>query len=379
MANVKYQQTNSLHRRTSGFNNQVHRFSLLLCAAFFTVYFSVGCSQNTGHPSVLTRDYRVMGGIILEIKLYGTPEELQPMFQKIYEKVKVVDDTCNIYNPDSELARLNTSAYREPFNCGPLLWKLLLISKKYYELTGGAFDVTAGPLMKLWGFHSKLKQLPPEEKIKEVERHIGLDKVIFDMKNHTVRFTVPGMKLDLGGIAKGFAVQQAAEFALSEGVKRGIINLSGNAYCFPEPFPGRKTYVIGIRNPLDKNTVCGKTGMLNLSVATSGDYERYVVINGRHYGHIMNPATGKPVENILSVTVVTPSGTDADALSTSVFVKGAKFAEKYSSAHSDTSFLIIRMGKEGRSETVRFGAHKFQLDQSALDKSSDNNSASVKK
>ena len=319
-------------------------FPILILVFLFTGIY--GCTGKEA-PALHSRYYSVMGGIILEIKLYGTEENTSKIADKIYKQVEEVDKTCNIYKPETELSRLNASAYSAPFKCSPLLWKLMIISKHYYDLTDGAFDISETPLLKLWGFYRKRKQLPTAAETAKAKEKVGLDKVIFDMKNHTVKFTVQGMRLDLGGIAKGFAVQKAAEYAKKIGVKRGIINLSGNAYCFQEPFPGRKNYIIGVKNPLRKNAICGKVKILDQSVATSGDYERFVIINGKHYAHIMNPETGKPVENMLAVTVITPDAADADALSTSVFIKGEKFAKKIMDEIPGTSFLIIRKNKSG--------------------------------
>ncbi len=324
---------------------------LLIILALITI---ISCNKrSTGTKAV--RRYSVMGGIILEIKLYGEPDQLKAVFDIIYKKVSEVDKICNLYSPTSELSQLNNTAYAKPFVCSELLWDVLMESKKYYELSEGAFDISATPLMKLWGFYRKRKTLPSEKELNEAQKLVGLHKVIFDSEAKSVKFTLPGMRLDLGGIAKGYAVNLAAKFAKKENVKIGIINLGGNAYCFPEPFPEKKTYTIAVRDPLGENSICGVVELLDQSVATSGDYERYVVINGRHYAHIMNPETGDPVENMLSVTVITPSATVSDALSTIVFIKGAKFAEKYNKRHAETSFLIIKRNSKGIPEGIQIG------------------------
>ncbi len=322
--------------------------------ALIILVTTVSCNMKSNNAKVV-KQYSVMGGIILEVQLYGNPDTLNSAFDTIYQQVHRVDKVCNLYNPKSELSRLNDTAYEKPFICSDLLWNVLMESKRYYELSGGAFDISATPLMKLWGFYRKRKTLPSEIELREAQKLVGLHKVIFDLKAKSVKFTEPGMRLDLGGIAKGYAVNLAATYAKKENVQIGIINLAGNAYCFPKPFPGKKAYTIGVRDPLDKNLICGTVEMLNQSVATSGDYERYVVINGRHYTHIMNPKTGDPIENMLSVTIITPSATVSDALSTTVFIKGAKFAEQYHKDHPDTSFLIIHRNSNSEAESIKIG------------------------
>lgn len=323
---------------------------ILLLFAGFLAY------QHLSDKSVIgTTHYSVMGGIILEVKLYGNPEDIDKVSSEIYKAVAEVDSTCNIYNPESELSRLNATAYDKPFKCSDLLWELLMESKKWYDTSNGAFDISATPLMKLWGFYRKRKTLPSEKELAEAKKAVGLDKVVFNNEEKTVKFTVPGMRLDMGGIAKGFAVERGAEVAGKMGVDTGLINLSGNAICLPKPFPGKKKYIIGVKNPLLKNTLCGKIELLGQSIATSGDYERYVVIDGKHYAHIMDPRTGKPVENVYAVTVITPSATVADALSTTVFVNGQHFAEMIHDQFPSTEILIIRKNDKGEPEMIKIG------------------------
>jgi thiamine biosynthesis lipoprotein len=310
-----------------------------------SIFFFLACSKNN-ESKILIRRYVVMGGSILEFKLYDNGDKEKKAIKLAYQKVAEVDAECNIYKPESELSKLNKIAADKPFKCSPLLWDLLKISQKYYKMTDGSFDISSGPLIKLWGFHRKNKILPSEEKLSKIKKLIGLDKVIFNDLDKTVKFTVKGIQLDLGGIAKGYAVQLAADELKKQGITSGIINLAGNAYCFPKPPQDKNFYTIGIRHPLLKETVCGVVNILKQSIATSGNYERFVVINGHKYTHIMDPASCKPVEDMLSVTVVTPNATDADALSTSIFIKGASFAEKICEQIPGTAVLIINRDKD---------------------------------
>jgi len=331
----------------------------ILCVISLITIFS-GCGDQSAslphNPKHLIKQYAVMGGIILEIKFYNNGEREKQAMKAAYEQVSAVNTQCNIYNPESEISKLNKTAYTTPFKCSDLLWDVLIKSKKFYELSDGAFDISAGPLMKLWGFHRKRKSLPSKEEIEKARKVVGLDKIIFNKQDKSIKFTVDGIKLDLGGIAKGYAVELAAEAAKKHGIKSGLINLGGNAYCFPEPPPGKKVYVIGVRHPRDKTALCGAVELLDKSVATSGDYERYVVINGQKYAHIMDPTTGKPVQKMLAVTVVTPNATTADALSTSIFIKGAKFAEKVKTEIPGTSVLIIQTDTTGeKTEVIKIG------------------------
>jgi thiamine biosynthesis lipoprotein len=281
-------------------------------------------------------------GTVAETVIYGPREAAEKASDAVRDVFFVIEKTCNIFDPESELSKLNASAFEKPFKCGPLLWEVLCESRDAWRLSGGDFDITAKPLMDLWGFYRKRERLPSKEETAETLARVGLDKVLFDDNERTVRFTVKGMSFDLGGIAKGFAVDKAYESAVRAGVSRGVINLGGNMRFFPLPPPGKESYTLGIRNPLGKDSVCGKINALAVSVATSGNYERYVTIDGVQLTHIMNVKTGEPVKNMLSATVVTPSALTADILSTTVFIKGDAFAADVCAKIPRTSALIIK-------------------------------------
>jgi Membrane-associated lipoprotein involved in thiamine biosynthesis len=167
--------------------------------------------------------------------------------------------------------------------------------------------------------------------------------VILDDQKKTVRFTVNGVGLDLGGIAKGYALDRAAERVIGRGIRIGILDLGGNLRCLPDSIPSsdQDFYRIGILNPIRKSEIMTRIPMRNNVIATSGDYERYVVIDDRHYTHIINPSTGFPVENMLSVSVVTRRGIVSDGLSTALFIR-PDLAETAVKTFPGTQLLIVR-------------------------------------
>ena len=266
-------------------------------------------------------------------------DEIDQAFRLARQEMEKVAGLCNYFDPGSELSRLNASASKEPFVCSKELWEILGEVRKFHRISGGAFDPTIRPLMSGWGFHRKRKTLPTEEEISEAKKRCGFEHVIFNDENHSVFFNCPGLSIDLGGIAKGWAVDKAAEAVLKyTSVRIGIIDLGGNMRCLPEPPPGKDRYTIAVRDPKNPDGICALVGILNECVATSGNYERYVTIQGRQYTHIIHPVTGRPVEGVLSATVVTPRGVDSDALSTALFVNGKTFADKLS---ADVRTLFI--------------------------------------
>ncbi len=315
--------------------------------------------STTAH-SVLERTYPVMG-TLAKVTLYGRPELTEKAADTVRDVFMQVQNTCNIFNSESELSKLNATAAEQPFKCSPLLWLMLQHSRRAYKLSNGSFDVTARPLMQLWGFYRKhVGELPKANEVKKNLKLVGMNKVEFDEQQRSVAFFVPGMSLDLGGIAKGFAVDLAVEKVIALGIKQGVIDLGGNMFCLPQPPPaGRSEYTVGIRNPLQKDAVCATVQLLNRGIATSGNYEHYVSINGKYYTHIIDPRTGLPVEHMLSVTVVTPKAGDADILSTSTFINGIEFAKKMTAELPHTSFLIIKRNEKTPSEIETFNTGLF--------------------
>ncbi len=337
------------------------RGKILFALLLGSVLIAVALFLFAGHGRVEreTRRFPVMG-TVASLDLYDNSRDmLNRAADDAQNEIRRLEAMCNVRDENSELSRLNATAFQKPFRCSDDLWEILLAARKYYELSEGSFDITVKPLMKLWGFYSRRSSVPEQKEIDEAMKLVGLNKVIFDDRNKTVRFTVDGIGLDLGGIAKGYALDKARRKVLRRGVDIGILDLGGNLFCLPEPIPevGRDHYRVGIRNPLDKDRIMTVVPMLDSVIATSGDYERYVVIDGKHYTHIIDAKTGYPVQNMLSVSVIASKGIDSDALSTSVFLKGAPLAEKICGENPGIQILIVRRDPVERTKILveRFG------------------------
>ncbi len=276
--------------------------------------------------------------------------------EAVMEVFREVNERFSNYRDDSEIMRLNRSAFREPFACSDSMWQLLGDARHAYRISNGAFDISAGPLMRLWGFHRKRNSVPAPGDIAQARAIVGLDKVVFDDEARTVRFTVEGMELDSGGIAKGYAIDLARERLAEMGIERGLIDLGGNIYCLPGPPPGRPGYTIGVRNPRQREAQLGTVPMLGQAIATSGDYERFVMLEGKRFSHIMDPRTGMPVAGMASVTVVAADAVVTDYLSTAIFVNRGEHMEPILEAHPDIAVLIVTADAEGRLAYRKIGA-----------------------
>lgn len=293
------------------------------------IVFAMIAAQRTEKIKKLEHAFPTMGTKAV-FTIWAKPSVAETAARQARAEFDQVIQICNLYNPESELSRLNRSAWQNEFVCSDELWALLYEARRAYVFSNGAFDITAKPLMDLWGFYRKRGNLPPsQEEIAETQKKVGLDKVHFDDEKQTVKFTIEGMAFDLGGIAKGYAVDRATEVMLKAGVKRGVIDLGGNLRLLPEPPPGKPFYRIGIRNPENRNKNLPQTlELLNTAVSTSGNYERYVTIDGKRYGHIINPKTGQPTQANYSVTVIAPAAMLADWLSTSIFLSGTELGNR---------------------------------------------------
>jgi thiamine biosynthesis lipoprotein len=234
------------------------------------------------------------------------------------------------YKNDSEISRVNQDAAKGPVKVGEDTYEVIKRSVEFSRLTGGAFDVTVGPLMVLFHAEQKQGKAPTEEQIAEAKSKVGFEKLELDDVNRTVHFSVEDMRLDLGGIAKGYAIDKAIEALQRGGATGGMVDIGGDIMCFGMPPAGRDSWVIGVQDPNSVLEGVEGSGLLmtlkvaNEAVATSGDYQQFVMIEGKRRSHIMNRTTGSSAEGLSSVTIIADNATDADALATAVSVMGAE-------------------------------------------------------
>ncbi len=247
----------------------------------------------------------------------------------------------NVYAADSEISRLNASAHLQPFACSPQLWAAIDAARAAHRLTGGVFDVSVGPLMKLWGFHERRQALPSDDELAAARALVGLDKMLFDDSRRTVSFPQPGMRLDFGGLAKGYALDICRAIADQHGLNRGMIDLGGNVACLAEPPPGKQAYTVGIRHPGQPDKLLETVQMLDQCIATSGNYERWHLLDGQVVHHIVDPTTGRPVPARASVTVIVPRGLATDVFSTAIFVAGEELAKALRAREPSARVMIV--------------------------------------
>jgi thiamine biosynthesis lipoprotein ApbE len=237
-----------------------------------------------------------------------------------------IESVMSTWRNDSEISRLNRNSLGMPVKVSAELFHLLEEAVRFSELTGGGFDVTAMPIVRAWGFQGGEPKLPTDSEIEEILSKVGWRKMILDARDTTVTLT-DGAQIDLAGIGKGYAVDRCSAILEKRGVENALVDLGGNMFALGSP-PGREAWSIGIRDPENSSGIIGRLLISDEGVATSGNYENFVVIEGRRYGHLIDPRTGRAVDHLLGVTVVAASALAADALSTGLFVLGPEQSKK---------------------------------------------------
>jgi thiamine biosynthesis lipoprotein len=292
----------------------------LLCAGLLVARSSTALPQAV-EPEPTTRDYRYLMGTSVEVEAFGADVSARRVaIDEAFGAIAEVDRLMSNYRDDSELSRINRDADREAVKVSDPMLSVLRAAAQVSARSGGAFDVTVGPLVRLWGFHDKTPHIPTGEELDRVRPLVGYTNVLIDETQHTVRFARPGVELDLGGIAKGFAVEVAANVLRGHGLG-GFVDAGGNQYMIGHP-PGKASWSLGIKNPDAKSGLLGVLEVGEGSVSTSAQNANFLTAGDRKYGHILDPRTLQPSEGALSVTIVSPDGTLADALSKVGFVLG---------------------------------------------------------
>ncbi|MGH2272391.1 FAD:protein FMN transferase [Anaerohalosphaeraceae bacterium U12dextr] len=291
-------------------------------AVFLCVLGGLMWYQSHQHHGYYNSGYRSVMGTFAQVTVAAASEEQAHSFiTAAFAEMDKVNRIMNDWDPNSEISQLTQTAYPEPKVVSPELFEVIAASVEYSKLSEGAFDITVGPETQLWRQMQKTGQKPSPEALTTARAKVGYEKVTLNPAEKTVQFAVEGMKLDVGAIAKGYAVDIAMEAMRTQGAVAGMVDLGGNVRCFG-PGPAGGNWYIGLRDPRHTEKTLIKLRLNEMAVATSGDYERYAVVDGQPQSHILNPKTSESVKELASVTIIAPTAMQADALSTAVSVLG---------------------------------------------------------
>jgi thiamine biosynthesis lipoprotein len=292
---------------------------LLILMLFMLLY--VGYKAVAAHYSGVSEISYAMG-TVFEIKVNG--KNSGGHVKAVFDKINEISNSINYYDDKSEISTINNmagiSAVAVSHDTFDLIDKALRVCRQ----TGGAFDITIGPLVDIWNFNSRThSDIPAGNELVYAQHLVNYGNVLINPQNETVKLLYPGMKIDLGAAGKGYAISKARSILVERGVKSAIIS-AGSSIAVIGDNKG-KPWRIGIKDPRHPDETVGTVALNGgQAVSTSGDYERYFEIGGKRFHHILNPGTGMPADECRSVTIISDDASQADMLSTAVFVMEPK-------------------------------------------------------
>jgi thiamine biosynthesis lipoprotein len=282
-------------------------------------------------------------GTRIRVELWA-PERAagEAAIEAVLAEMRRIDLAMSTYKPDSEVSKVNGLAARRPVKISAELYGLLETSLDYSALTEGAFDITYASVGYLYDFKRRVH--PDEQQIEAALPGISFRHVLLDPKARSVRFARTGVRIDLGGIGKGHAVDRGIDVLRQRGIERALVTAGGDSRIIGDRFG--KPWVIGIRHPDRKDEVIARIPLEDAAISTSGDYERYFDEAGERYHHIINPRTGHSASRVRSATILGPTATRTDGLSKTAFVLGAQRAlEIYNRIEGIDAVLVTPQGE----------------------------------
>jgi thiamine biosynthesis lipoprotein len=304
------------------------------------------------YPPALTRYevHRLSMACTYDIAAYGDPSSDVPaLLERALDEVDRVDRLMSHYKPESPLSQLNRTAADGAVVVDPELFEFIARSVAYSRDSHGAFDVTVGPLMKAWGFFKGDGRVPSKTELTGVMRRVGYRHVVLDRSSRTIRFDVAGVEIDLGGIAKGYAVDRVAALLREHGIPAALISAGGSTvYGLGHP-PDRTSWEVKVQDPLEPSKIAFTVALENRALSMAGRSAKTFERNGVVYSHIMDPRTGRPVQGVVAVAVTSETGTEGDALDDALFVMGLEKSRDYLRQFPGSSaWLWLQSGKRAR-------------------------------
>src|SRR5262245_19413022 len=294
---------------------------------------SFRCRLDFNHPPTavggietrLYEDSRVSMGCVYTVVVYGhDTARLRMATAAALDEVDRIDRLMSHYKNDSELSLVNREAAKSPVKVDPELFDFIAECLRYSRESEGAFDITVGPLMKAWGFFRGEGRMPGEAELAEARGRVGYGHVILNQKDGTIFFYKAGVEIDLGGIAKGYAVDRAVAVLKQCGVTSALLSAGGSTiYALGAP-PGKPAWEIEVQDPVERGRIATRVRLKDRALSVSGSYEKFFELNGARYSHVMDPKTGRPVQGVLSVAVITDDGMSGDALDNVFYVLGVE-------------------------------------------------------
>ena len=283
----------------------------------------ISALYSTSAQVVFQRSFIKMGSAFDLTLVANNQVEADQLFEQAIAEIDRIERLISSWDQSSETSQVNQMAGKEAVKVAKELYDLVFRAKAIAQLTNGAFDPTYASVDKIWTFDGRDVEQPKAEIISASVAKIGFDKIVFDPLESSLYLPLQGMKIGFGAIGKGYAADRVKSLLQEQGVAAGIVNASGDMSAWGIK-PNGEPWQVGLINPKNKDKVFAWFPVKNQAVVTSGDYEKFILINGKRYGHIINPKTGFPSHGVISCTVFAPKAELADALSTALFVMGVE-------------------------------------------------------
>lgn len=274
--------------------------------------------------------------------------------------IEGLESQLSWFRDTSELTRINRTAAASPVIVERRLFHLLFEAITLSEQTGGAFDITAAPLWKLWGFHRRERRMPTEADILQALSRTGSRQIKLDSGAQTIRFAQDGVEINLGAIGKGYALDRCGEHLVSEGIDDFLIHGSQSSMLARGSRAGTSeaepNWTVALRHPLKPDTRLAEIYLRDRALGTSGSGNQYFHFGGKRYGHVLDPRTGQPANALLSATALAPNAAQADALATAFFVMGLDQSLEFCESRPEIGALLVAAGEQaGSMELVTTG------------------------
>ena len=306
-----------------------------LYSGFIIILFAIGFFiARIGNDEIHhIKRSRILLGTVVEVQIRETDiKKAEASIEKAFNEIKRIDDLFSTYNEDSPVWKINHNQ-DTLINVDPEIFSLMILCDSIYNITSGSFDVSLNKLLTTWGFDGDDPSLPADYKLSMALLNTGWKNITLLEDSSFSRFA--GIELNFGAIAKGYAVDKAISVLKANQINSALVSAGGEIKTIGDD------WLIGIQHPRNQNQIIEKVNPGKMSVATSGDYEKYFELNGKRYHHILNPKTEYPADSLISVTVLNKSCTIADALATAVFVLGRAKGLRLIENLAETEVMII--------------------------------------
>ncbi len=316
-----------------GLPQRGRRTARFLCSVFLPLTL-------LGHPALADWHYRdeSLMGTVIQIEVWHEDAALADAgIEAVLAEMRRIDAGMSTYRDDSELSRINAAAADQAVPISDELGGLIARALAFSRLTGGAFDVTYASVGYLYDFRQGIR--PDDDALEQGLPGVDYRHVVLDAEQGTIRYRRQGVRIDLGGIAKGYAVERGAEILRSSGIAHARISAGGDTRLLGDR-RGRP-WLVGVRHPRDRERIVAQLPLVNEAISTSGDYERYFEADGVRYHHIIDPGTGESASEVRSVSIIGLDATLTDALSTGVFVLGVERGVELVNSLPDIEAVIV--------------------------------------